>query len=637
MSARIAWLDEGLKAINPDVRWTEFQSWIVIQRNTFDFFWNEEPYHALSLLVHLTSGQFHIRCFGQTLASGILDDGDELKSKCSEVFERLVPCLGIHTDDSEVANSPISGKRLVSRVCLMVTQAEGGPNRPVGYGTCPSCRQLQPDEKISTFKEVVPKKEEEGGEDDDEGSSHGRISPFDILETLLKDEPDSDDIDDAHFDCEQCSLQFQSRSELTRHRRDAHLSRDSIRTNLPCPSCPKTFKSVSSLQTHKRKFHTLGQFTCPICSHVGKSKKDLKNHMRITHKNESAQVESVKVDELVERNTICQICPKSFSGHSAMNRHMRRIHFWGVFKCQNCPETFNFASEFNEHALKHHPGDLSGACPSCKEFIAFDVDLNALTSHYKVCVVSQLKKQVLDSVNKHKAKHLSEPKPTFQCDACGKTFKQSYLLKNHRIMYHGGEMPYKCDYCEYATVYKQCLDDHLKRHLRKLGKSEDPNTTLWYYCDKCANRYVSQDSLTQHIQRIHEKIVKTFACEQCSRTFPSKKILAKHVAKEHIKREYPCQECGKVWLVKTELNNHIRVVHNPDKAKCQYCGKLMRVYSLKAHERIHTGENPYKCPICEYTCKSSATLSLHKKFIHNAGRKLTEHPIALPKDGDDSS
>ena len=58
---------------------------------------------------------------------------------------------------------------------------------------------------------------------------------------------------------------------------------------------------------------------------------------------------------------------------------------------------------------------------------------------------------------------------------------------------HTGDMPYKCSECDFASVYKDKYNTHVKIHLRAKGMTEEEaNTTLYYYCDKCGKQFTNQ-------------------------------------------------------------------------------------------------------------------------------------------------
>lgn len=47
---------------------------------------------------------------------------------------------------------------------------------------------------------------------------------------------------------------------------------------------------------------------------------------------------------------------------------------------------------------------------------------------------------------------------------------------------------------------------------------------------------------------------------------------------------------------------------------CEFCGKAFRFQSnLIVHRRSHTGEKPYKCPICRHSCTQASKLKRHMK------------------------
>ena len=47
---------------------------------------------------------------------------------------------------------------------------------------------------------------------------------------------------------------------------------------------------------------------------------------------------------------------------------------------------------------------------------------------------------------------------------------------------------------------------------------------------------------------------------------------------------------------------------------CEFCGKVFKNCSnLTVHRRSHTGEKPYRCELCPYSCAQSSKLTRHMK------------------------
>merc|ERR550525_1782083 len=56
---------------------------------------------------------------------------------------------------------------------------------------------------------------------------------------------------------------------------------------------------------------------------------------------------------------------------------------------------------------------------------------------------------------------------------------------------------------------------------------------------------------------------------------------------------------------------------------CEYCGKVFKNCSnLTVHRRSHTGEKPYKCELCPYSCAQSSKLTRHMRTHGRAGKDI---------------
>merc|ERR1712012_1206900 len=69
---------------------------------------------------------------------------------------------------------------------------------------------------------------------------------------------------------------------------------------------------------------------------------------------------------------------------------------------------------------------------------------------------------------------------------------------------------------------------------------------------------------------------------------------------------------------------------------CEYCGKVFKNCSnLTVHRRSHTGEKPYKCELCPYSCAQSSKLTRHMKTHGRTGKdimkcRFCDMPFSIP-------
>lgn len=80
-------------------------------------------------------------------------------------------------------------------------------------------------------------------------------------------------------------------------------------------------------------------------------------------------------------------------------------------------------------------------------------------------------------------------------------------------------------------------------------------------------------------------------------------------------KPYKCSYCNKKFTTSGDLNRHERMHRGEKPYKCNTCNKTFTYSSsLNKHERIHKGEKPYKCSYCNKTFTESGQLKNHERI-----------------------
>ena len=97
--------------------------------------------------------------------------------------------------------------------------------------------------------------------------------------------------------------------------------------------------------------------------------------------------------------------------------------------------------------------------------------------------------------------------------------------------------------------------------------------------------------------------------------------MEKEEEEEEGKKEEEEAEKVSVDILKTKSHNSTSRSSN----QCQYCSKMLcGTRERIAHERIHTGERPYKCQQCEKSHTKMSHLTRHSRDIHKCEVKRRE-------------
>lgn len=91
--------------------------------------------------------------------------------------------------------------------------------------------------------------------------------------------------------------------------------------------------------------------------------------------------------------------------------------------------------------------------------------------------------------------------------------------------------------------------------------------------------FLAKSILQCHINTVHSD-VKPFSCDQCQRTFKTKRILKSHLQVHSDDKRHACEVCGKRFHRKESLSLHSSVHTGVLAFTCEYCHKGFRTKQL---------------------------------------------------------
>ena len=344
---------------------------------------------------------------------------------------------------------------------------------------------------------------------------------------------------------------------------------------MQCDTCKRKFASQESLKRHATRCHDSKNFICDLCRLSYVSLKSYVKHVMTSHPN--------------VQNLLCSICEqmhptKNFISYYKTCGKMKEKP--NIFVCEVCKDSYSSVKHYVKHMSTHHPKVLELPCSLCQNHHPIITYVDS----YKECVKKQ--------------------GPTFECDQCGKMFRFKHQLKDHYNGNHSHEQKIECNECDFKTYNRHTFAGHIKIHKRLNGETV-------FCCHVCAKTFSSNLILQRHIKRIHDKIFDNIKCGGCNIVLETTRAYREHCNVFHsTDPKYECSHCGKRFSSPGRKAMHERIhqgLTTIPTIPCHLCGKEIVKRNMAAHIRTHTGEKPYKCKDCDYSCVSSNGLSLHRR------------------------
>ncbi|XP_017028080.2 uncharacterized protein [Drosophila kikkawai] len=286
-------------------------------------------------------------------------------------------------------------------------------------------------------------------------------------------------------------------------------------------------------------------------------------------------------------------------------------------KCQveGCMFRFKSPATLEYHGRCHNGLPSSSQpmiCPECKssDFSNWNCLHTHLWRTHQIdmelycCQLCSFKTPIYSRlVNTHAKIHSEER--NYKCEQCGKGFKNTKQLKNHRRLHRtqglGMGKPGQAE----------------QEQQQQLGGSA-PGTdaaVLMHRCEDCGAAFKQRKTLREHLCKERNEQLE---CSECQRVFGSKSSLRLHLRTHQERKRFRCDICDHETSDHNAFRRHLGTHKEHKRYSCPHCdfqaiqSTAFRIHLQKRHPEQELSSIIYKCDQCSFTSINQGLLQVHQ-------------------------
>jgi len=208
--------------------------------------------------------------------------------------------------------------------------------------------------------------------------------------------------------------------------------------------------------------------------------------------------------------------------------------------------------------------------------------------------------------DEHLRAHFREKHPDIEpnryvCGICNKGFSEGAVIKHHLL--------------DHSREERLSLVEKMKETLSEAGPRLRIGMPLRVLkCPDCHRHFVKLSSLKSHMKGSHQPDNKQYLCPICGHLSGFVQAARQHEKTHMESRNFHCPDCSMAFKTLNSLRIH-QQKHSGVLHSCDVCGATFKwKRGLTKHMRIHIGEKPYACKLCDKRFAQSSSLKHHERM-----------------------